>query len=153
MRISNYKVLVVLSNWFITMLLAVQRLVRLTITHFQYPTNYLFPSYAEVCVSIKLVLASPAYDIIIYLFCIAKQDWFVTELGKKKSKVMKSTRMLAIDCEMVTCDDGTEAVVRVGAVDRDLKVCSFRAFNLNTLLSGFVTVLLFLSDVHQLGGS
>ncbi|CAH8281006.1 unnamed protein product [Arabidopsis lyrata] len=73
-----------------------QRLVRLTITHFQYPTNYLFPSYAE--------------------------DWFVTELGKKKSKVMKSTRMLAIDCEMVTCDDGTEAVVRVGAVDRDLKV-------------------------------
>lgn len=40
---------------------------------------------------------------------------------------MKSTRMLAIDCEMVTCEDGSEAVVRVGAVDRDLKVCSFRA--------------------------
>lgn len=52
----------------------------------------------------------------------AKQDWFVTENGKKKSKVMKSTRMLAIDCEMVTCEDGSEAVVRVGAVDRDLRV-------------------------------
>ncbi|KAL1196506.1 Small RNA degrading nuclease 3 [Cardamine amara subsp. amara] len=73
-----------------------QRLVRMTIAHYYYPTDYAFPSCAE--------------------------DWFVTELGKKKSKVMKSTRMLSIDCEMVTCDDGSEAVVRVGAVDRDLKV-------------------------------
>lgn len=39
--------------------------------------------------------------------------------------MMKSTRMLAIDCEMVTCVDGSEAVVRVGAVDRDLKVLDF----------------------------
>uniref|UniRef100_A0A1J3FLV9 Small RNA degrading nuclease 3 n=1 Tax=Noccaea caerulescens TaxID=107243 RepID=A0A1J3FLV9_NOCCA len=73
-----------------------QRLVRMTIAHDKYPSFYSFPSYAE--------------------------DWFVTENGKKKSKVMKSTRMLAIDCEMVTCEDGSEAVVRVGAVDRDLKV-------------------------------
>ncbi|CAA7034596.1 unnamed protein product [Microthlaspi erraticum] len=73
-----------------------QRLVRMTIAHDKYPTFYSFPSYAD--------------------------DWFVTENGKKKSKVMKSTRMLAIDCEMVTCEDGSEAVVRVGAVDRDLKV-------------------------------
>ncbi|CAH2043203.1 unnamed protein product [Thlaspi arvense] len=73
-----------------------QRLVRMTIAHDKYPGLYAFPSYA--------------------------QDWFVTENGKKKSKVMKSTRMLAIDCEMVTCEDGSEAVVRVAAVDRDLKV-------------------------------
>ncbi|XP_010484526.1 PREDICTED: small RNA degrading nuclease 3 isoform X1 [Camelina sativa] len=73
-----------------------QRLVRLTIAHYQYPTAYSFPSHSK--------------------------DWFVTSLGKKKSKVVKSTRMLAIDCEMVTCEDGTDAVVRVGAVDRDLKV-------------------------------
>ncbi|XP_024007211.1 small RNA degrading nuclease 3 [Eutrema salsugineum] len=73
-----------------------QRLVRMTIAHPKYPIDYAFPSHAE--------------------------DWFVTELGKKKSKVMKSTRMIAIDCEMVTCDDGSEAVVRVGVVDRDLKV-------------------------------
>jgi RNA exonuclease 1 len=73
-----------------------QRLVRLTITHDDYPGNYTFPSYAE--------------------------DWYVTELGKKKSKVIKSTRMLSIDCEMVTCEDGSQALVRVGAVDRDLKV-------------------------------
>ncbi|CAH8335617.1 unnamed protein product [Eruca vesicaria subsp. sativa] len=73
-----------------------QRLVRMTITHPKYPIFYAFPSHAE--------------------------DWFVTKTGKKLSKVMKSTRMLAIDCEMVTCADGSEAVVRVGAVDRDLKV-------------------------------
>ncbi|RIA03958.1 hypothetical protein BRARA_K01851, partial [Brassica rapa] len=30
--------------------------------------------------------------------------------------------MLAIRCEMVTCENGSEAVVRVAAVDRDLKV-------------------------------
>ncbi|XP_056843430.1 small RNA degrading nuclease 3 [Raphanus sativus] len=73
-----------------------QRLVRMTITHPRYPIYYAFPSHAE--------------------------DWFVTKSGNKQSKVIKSTRMLAIDCEMVTCDDGSEAVVRVGAVDRDLKV-------------------------------
>ncbi|KAJ4877631.1 Small RNA degrading nuclease 3 [Raphanus sativus] len=73
-----------------------QRLVRMTITHPRYPIYYAFPSHAE--------------------------DWFVTKSGNKQSKVIKSTRMLAIDCEMVTCEDGSEAVVRVGAVDRDLKV-------------------------------
>lgn len=36
--------------------------------------------------------------------------------------VMKSTEMLAVDCEMVLCEDGTEGLVRVGVVDRDLKV-------------------------------
>ncbi|WZZ04543.1 hypothetical protein YC2023_090464 [Brassica napus] len=73
-----------------------QRLVRMTITHPRYPIHYAFPSHA--------------------------QDWFVTNSGKKQSKVIKSTRMLAIDCEMVTCKGGSEAVVRVAAVDRDLKV-------------------------------
>lgn len=32
--------------------------------------------------------------------------------------------MVAVCCEMVLCDDGSEAVVRVSAVDRDLKVSS-----------------------------
>ncbi|XP_023637150.1 small RNA degrading nuclease 2 isoform X2 [Capsella rubella] len=74
---------------------AEQRLVRMTLTHDEYPLDYLFPSYAE--------------------------DWVVTGLGKKK---MESTKieMIAIDCEMVLCGDGSEAVVRVAAVDRDLKV-------------------------------
>lgn len=30
--------------------------------------------------------------------------------------------MVAIDCEMVECEDGSDAVVRVAAVDRGLKV-------------------------------
>lgn len=45
--------------------------------------------------------------------------------------MIKSTRMLAIDCEMVTCDDGSEAVVRVGAVDRDLKVLVWIFYHLS----------------------
>lgn len=49
------------------------------------------------------------------------QDWVVTKL-KKKSKEMISNVMLAVDCEMVLCEDGTEALVRVCVVDRNLEV-------------------------------
>lgn len=35
---------------------------------------------------------------------------------------MKCTNMIAVDCEMVLCDDGTEALVKVCAVDRNLEV-------------------------------
>ena len=38
------------------------------------------------------------------------------------SKAMKSKVMLSIDCEMVLCEDGTEAVVKVCAVDHNLEV-------------------------------
>ncbi|CAH2077378.1 unnamed protein product, partial [Thlaspi arvense] len=77
---------------------AEQRLVRMTITDDEYFLDYLFPSNAE--------------------------DWLVTGTGKNKSEAMKSTKieMVAIDCEMVQCIDGSEAVVRVAAVDRRLKV-------------------------------
>lgn len=50
-----------------------------------------------------------------------RQEWVVTKLGKK-SKKMRSTQMVAVDCEMVLCEDGTEALVRVCVVDRDLQV-------------------------------
>lgn len=40
----------------------------------------------------------------------------------KSSTVMNSTDMMAVDCEMVLCEDGTEGLVRVGAVDRHGKV-------------------------------
>jgi RNA exonuclease 1 len=45
----------------------------------------------------------------------------VTKLSRK-SKVMSSNVMLAVDCEMVLCEDGTEALVRVCVVDRNLQV-------------------------------
>lgn len=35
---------------------------------------------------------------------------------------MKSKNMLSIGCEMVLCEDGTEAVVKVCAVDHNLEV-------------------------------
>ena len=38
------------------------------------------------------------------------------------SSLVSSSAMLAIDCEMVLCDDGTEAVVRVCVVDNNLEV-------------------------------
>lgn len=48
----------------------------------------------------------------------------VTGIRMNESEAMKSTKnkMVAIDCEMVLCEDGSEAVVRVAAVDRHLKV-------------------------------
>jgi RNA exonuclease 1 len=40
----------------------------------------------------------------------------------KLSNSMNSGDMLAIDCEMVLCKDGTEAVVRLCVVDKKLEV-------------------------------
>lgn len=72
-----------------------QRLVRLTLQHPQYPLCYMFPSSDE--------------------------GWVVTKLGKS-SKVMTSNIMHAVDCEMVLCEDGSEGLVRVCVVDRNLEV-------------------------------
>ncbi|XP_074577581.1 small RNA degrading nuclease 1-like [Curcuma longa] len=47
--------------------------------------------------------------------------WVTTHLGEFFEE-MKSETMLAIDCEMVLCEDGTEAVVKVCVVDQDLQV-------------------------------
>lgn len=74
---------------------AEQRLVRLTLQHPQYISDYSFPSHEE--------------------------DWIITKLSKK-AKSMRSNEMVAVDCEMVLCEDGTEALVRVCVVDRNLEV-------------------------------
>ncbi|KAG4930686.1 hypothetical protein JHK84_047673 [Glycine max] len=50
-----------------------------------------------------------------------EQGWIVVNF-KNKPKVMKSTEMVAVDCEMVLCEDGTEAVVKVCVVDHNLEV-------------------------------
>ncbi|XP_054808522.1 small RNA degrading nuclease 3-like isoform X2 [Prosopis cineraria] len=72
-----------------------QRLVQNTLQHPLYPLDYAFGEVDE--------------------------DWVVINLSKK-NRVLKFTKMIAIDCEMVLCDDGTEAVVSVCVVDRNLKV-------------------------------
>nr|CAB3485983.1 unnamed protein product [Digitaria exilis] len=72
-----------------------QKLVRLTAEHSEYRKNYCFPSYQE--------------------------GWKVLRIGEVSSLV-SSSAMLAIDCEMVLCHDGTEALVRVCVVDNNLKV-------------------------------
>ncbi|KAG6510753.1 hypothetical protein ZIOFF_028789 [Zingiber officinale] len=50
-----------------------------------------------------------------------KQEWVITHLGEIY-EATKSETMLAVDCEMVLCQDGTEAVVKVCVVDQDLQV-------------------------------
>ncbi|RZC87214.1 hypothetical protein C5167_042145 [Papaver somniferum] len=72
-----------------------QKLVVLTLEHPEYACNYTFPSDEE--------------------------DWVITKLGKL-SKTKESGKMVAIDCEMVLCEDGTEAVVQVCVVDQNLEV-------------------------------
>lgn len=72
-----------------------QKLVQLTTEHIEYRKNYYFPSYQE--------------------------GWKIMRIGKV-SNSMNSGAMLAIDCEMVLCHDGTEAVVRVCVVDNKLEV-------------------------------
>ena len=57
------------------------------------------------------------------------QGWLVTKLSKKL-KTMRSDALIAIDCEMVLCEDGTEALVTICVVDRNLKVLSDFVFNL-----------------------
>ncbi|RVX23261.1 Small RNA degrading nuclease 3 [Vitis vinifera] len=74
---------------------ALQRLIRLTLEHPQYPLDYSFPSHEE--------------------------GWMVTKI-RQKFKFTRSNAMLAVDCEMVLCEDGTEGLVRVCVVDRNLQV-------------------------------
>lgn len=72
-----------------------QELVYKTVGHPQYALHYSFPSHEE--------------------------GWLVTK-RRKKIKAMRSNAMVAVDCEMVLCEDGTDALVRVCVVDRDLEV-------------------------------
>ncbi|XP_078151029.1 uncharacterized protein LOC144546362 isoform X2 [Carex rostrata] len=71
------------------------KLARLTAEYPDYRRNYDFPSYNE--------------------------DWKVMKVGSV-SNIIESKSIVAIDCEMVLCEDGTEAPVRVCAVDQNLMV-------------------------------
>ncbi|KAF0890718.1 hypothetical protein E2562_004218 [Oryza meyeriana var. granulata] len=70
------------------------KLVQLTAEHPEYRKNYNLPSYQE--------------------------GWKVMREGKVTN--FMNSAMLAIDCEMVLCHDGTEALVRVCVVDSNLEV-------------------------------
>ncbi|MFS8033267.1 putative exoribonuclease II [Helianthus anomalus] len=72
-----------------------QELVHKTVAHPHYALNYSFPSHEE--------------------------GWVLTK-NRKKLKETRCNTMVAVDCEMVLCEDGTDALVRVCVVDRDLKV-------------------------------
>ncbi|KAK4488410.1 hypothetical protein RD792_004173 [Penstemon davidsonii] len=93
---------------------AEQKLVRLTLEHPLYPIDYSFPSHEE--------------------------DWLIIK-PSKKSKAIKSTEIVAIDCEMVLCEDGTEALVKVCAVDRNLKVKLDEVVNPNKAIADYRTMI------------
>ncbi|PIN24674.1 3'-5' exonuclease [Handroanthus impetiginosus] len=57
----------------------------------------------------------------------------------EESEAMKSMEMIAIDCEMVLCKDGTEALVKVFAVDRNLQVTLDKVVNLNKVFADYRT--------------
>nr|CAD1821865.1 unnamed protein product [Ananas comosus var. bracteatus] len=89
-----------------------QRLVRLTMENPQYMQHYFFPSYNE--------------------------GWKVMTIGKT-SEVMNSKAMISIDCEMVLCQDGTESVVKVCAVDQNLEVKLNKVVNPNKAVADYRT--------------
>ncbi|KAG9446081.1 hypothetical protein H6P81_012209 [Aristolochia fimbriata] len=91
-----------------------QRLVRLTTAHPLYSADYLFPSQDE--------------------------EWVITRLGKV-SKALKNKAMFAVDCEMVLCQDGTEAVVKVCVVDRNMEVKLDRLINPNKAVLDYRTMI------------
>ncbi|KAM5576640.1 hypothetical protein ABKV19_007473 [Rosa sericea] len=90
-----------------------QKLVRVTLEHPQYPIDYSFPSH--------------------------NQDWVVTKLNKKLKEA--SNAMLAVDCEMVLCKDGSEALVRVCVVDQNLEVKLDELVNPNKKVADYRTVI------------
>ncbi|KAI4324845.1 hypothetical protein MLD38_030297 [Melastoma candidum] len=92
----------------------VQRLVRQTLEHPLYPIEYSFPSCDE--------------------------GWVVTKLSQRP-KNMASTAMLAIDCEMVLCEDGTDACVKVCVVDRNLEVKLNKLVNPGKAISDYRTAI------------
>ncbi|CAL5366877.1 unnamed protein product [Camellia sinensis] len=94
----------------------VQMLVRFTLEHPHYPLDYSFPSHEEGMVE--------------------------NEAQYKPDK--KFPKMLAVDCEMVLCEDGTEALARVCAVGRDLQV------KLNELVNPNKTVADYRSEITGL---
>lgn len=48
----------------------------------------------------------------------------------KNKKTVRLPALIAIDCEMVLCEDGTEALARVCIVDRNLQVRIFMDYDL-----------------------
>ncbi|KAF1872478.1 hypothetical protein Lal_00016779 [Lupinus albus] len=89
-----------------------QRLVEATLQHPLYPLDYSFSSIDE--------------------------GWVIINV-KKKGKVMRSTAMMALDCEMVLCEDGTEALVKVCVVDHNLEVKLNELVNPNKAVADYRT--------------
>ncbi|CAH8363492.1 unnamed protein product [Eruca vesicaria subsp. sativa] len=97
---------------------AEQRLVRKTLTHEEYPFDYLIPYNSKEWV-LTGIIGSPIRDPLNDLAPIISYSF--------RSKIpigiaITKTDMVAVCCEKALCQDNTEAAVRVAVVDRNLKV-------------------------------
>ncbi|KAL5556933.1 hypothetical protein UlMin_039169 [Ulmus minor] len=86
---------------------------------------------------VRLTLEHPLYPFE-YSFSLNDQDWVITK-HSKKSMVVRPDAILAVDCEMVLCVDGTEALVRVCVVDRNLQVKLDKIVNPNKEVADYRT--------------
>ncbi|CAN1191189.1 Small RNA degrading nuclease 1 [Linum perenne] len=73
-----------------------------------------------------------------YMFPSHQKDWLVTK-PCNKSKLASSNKILAVDCEMVLCEDGTDALARVCVVDCDLEVKLDEKVNPNKPIADYRT--------------
>ncbi|PIA59849.1 hypothetical protein AQUCO_00400609v1 [Aquilegia coerulea] len=69
---------------------------------------------------VRATVQHPDY-LLNYSFYPQNEDWVVIK-PSKSSKETKSTSIVAVDCEMVLCEDGSEAVVQVCVVDQNMEV-------------------------------
>lgn len=97
---------------------AEQRLVRKTLTHDEYPFDFLIP-YSSKDWVLTGIIGSPHREPMSNIAPIISYSF--------RSRIpfgisITKTEMVAVCCEKVLCQDNTEAAVRVAAVDRNLKV-------------------------------
>ncbi|XP_056852066.1 small RNA degrading nuclease 2 [Raphanus sativus] len=97
---------------------AEQRLVRKTLTHEEYPFDFLIPYKSKDWV-LTGIIGSPIVD---PLNDLAAEISYSFRSRMPYAKSIAITDMIALCCEKVLCQDNTEAAVRVAAVDRNLKV-------------------------------
>ncbi|KAH0888984.1 hypothetical protein HID58_051413 [Brassica napus] len=130
---------------------AEQRLVRKTLTHDEYPFDFLIPYNSKDWV-LTGIIGSPLREPISRFAPIISYSF---RSGKPFD--ISKTEMIAVCCEKVLCLDNTEAAVRVAAVDRNLKVIldvlvepNQPVINYRTSITGLDSRVLHLSNATPL---
>ncbi|CAB4284214.1 unnamed protein product [Prunus armeniaca] len=102
--------------------------------HPQYPLDYSFPSHerANLFLHFRMSFSFPFY----FLHRISGKAGLGSFKRGKKSRRRLSNGMVAVDCEMVLCEDGSEALVTVCVVDENLQKRLKKLLSGETILVG-----------------